>query len=50
MDWRQLIIEHPALAMLIVVPIVGVGALVKLGMVWITAHDAPEDPDHSQAG
>ena len=45
MDWRQAIIDHPALAMLIVLPMVGVGALVKLGMVWITGLDGPADPD-----
>lgn len=40
MDWRQLIIDNPILAMLVVLPIVGFGAAIKIGMVLWTGHEA----------
>jgi hypothetical protein len=43
LDWRQLIIDHPALAMLVVLPIVGLGAAIKIGMVLATGR--PDDAD-----
>lgn len=43
MDWRQAIIDHPLLALLVVVPIVAFGALVKIGVVLLTGRDEPDD-------
>jgi hypothetical protein len=42
-DWRQLIIDHPALAMLAVLPVVGLAAAIKIGMVLLTGHGESED-------
>jgi hypothetical protein len=44
MDWRQLIIDHPPLAMLAVLPIVGLGAFLKIGLVFATGTAEDEDP------
>ncbi len=38
----ELIIAHPWLAFLVVIPIAGLGLLIKLGMIWATGRD--DDP------
>jgi hypothetical protein len=46
MDWRQTIIDHPLLALLVVVPIVLTGAVIKIGVVLLTGRSSGDpDPD-----
>ncbi len=40
----ELIIAHPFLAFLVVIPVAGLGLLIKLGMVYATGRDDPEPP------
>ncbi len=43
MDWRQLIIEHPALAMASVLPLFAFAAAVKIGItLWNPGQVAPD--------
>lgn len=42
MDLSQLIIDHPALAMLSVLPVLGLALLVKLAITFSTPHGDDE--------
>jgi len=42
-DWAQLIIDHPSLAILTVLPLVALGAVMKIGITLMTAPDDPVD-------
>ncbi|MCB9672226.1 MAG: hypothetical protein H6736_19820 [Alphaproteobacteria bacterium] len=48
MDWRQLIIDHPALAMATVLPLFLFAAAVKIGITLSTGWDAPVDDDETK--
>ncbi len=47
LDLADLIIEYPLLSLLVVVPIVGFAALVKIGIVLATGAKGPKDVEGS---
>jgi hypothetical protein len=43
MDWRQLIIDNPLLAMGLALPLLGLAALIKIGLTLSTGRGGRED-------
>jgi len=47
-DLAQLIIDHPLLSLLVVIPLVGFAAFVKIGVVLLTGAKEPADAEKSE--
>lgn len=45
MDWRTMIIENPALAMALVLPVFALGAAMKIGITLMTKTGPPPDAE-----
>lgn len=48
MDWKQLIIDHPMLSLLVVIPMALFAAAIKIGVVLATGRGDPPSDDVSE--